>query len=221
MTASPDPNEGLVADTFDPDHPPFVVNPPPDRSTAESDAYAQECVERVLAQREESGTVTAPDRQALLDALRLYRTARQAFLAALGCAASNRDPLAEFAERLAHAVLGGQVATSKVQKGWDLTTDEGKTVQVRYLANPAGTWVNEHLVDFRSPVDLYALLVVEALDAKTLLVFERGSLADVAASLGKRHPNQDVTIQFTRRNYLQILDSEEAFRSLGVQVYRL
>ena len=37
----------------------------------------------------------------LTAALRLYRTARTEFLEALGCARSNRDPFAEFAEVMA------------------------------------------------------------------------------------------------------------------------
>jgi hypothetical protein len=57
-------------------------------------------------------------------------------------------PFAEFAERLAHAVLGGEMAASRVQKDWDFTTDAGERVQVRYLANPPDRWVNEHYVDF-------------------------------------------------------------------------
>ena len=107
----------------------------------------------------------------LMESLRTYRATRQEFLAFLGCKESNRDPLAEFAERITQAVLGGSLATSRVQKGHDLVTDTGETVQVKYLANPEGTWVNEHPVDFRGGCDRYALLIVEALDAKALVVF--------------------------------------------------
>lgn len=162
-----------------------------------------------------------PDRDELLAALRSYRSARRTFLTALGCHESNRDPLAEFAEQISHAILGGQMATSRVQKGYDLVTDNGHKVQVRYLANPGDRWVNEHLVDFRGEIDLYALLIVEALDAKSLLVFSRPSLSAVAAALGKRHPSQDTTIQFTRRNYWQVLAEADRFQEMGVQVYRL
>ncbi|MHB2021537.1 MAG: hypothetical protein ACYCW6_31790 [Candidatus Xenobia bacterium] len=51
----------------------------------------------------------------LLKALREYRVARQTLLRALGCSISNRDPLAEFAERLAAAVLGGTLADFAIQ----------------------------------------------------------------------------------------------------------
>jgi hypothetical protein len=155
----------------------------------------------------------------------MYRSARQSFLASLGCHQSNRDSLAEFAERITHAILGGALATSRVQKGHDLVTSDGQKVQVRYvanpyLANPGDPWVNEHVVDFRGDIDLYALLIVEALDAKTLLIFSRPLLASVASALRKRHPNQDTTIQLTRRNYQQLLAEEERFRALGVQFNR-
>lgn len=85
----------------------------------------------------------------LLRALRDYRTARRALLEVLGCTASNRDPLAEFAERLAAVLLGGTMAKNRVQRGWDVMTPTGRRVQVRYLANPSGEWVNGHQVDFR------------------------------------------------------------------------
>ena len=133
----------------------------------------------------------------LVAALRTYRAARQEFLRSSGARSPNRDPLAEFAERIAQAVLGGALATSRVQKGHDLVTETGETVQVKYLANPEGTWVNEHPVDFRGGCDRYALLIVEALDAKALVVFSREGLAGVCSELGKRHPNQELTLQFT------------------------
>lgn len=160
-------------------------------------------------------------RSELLEALTLYRDARRRFLAVLGCDNSNRDPLAEFAERIAAAVLGGELARSRVQKGYDLITLNGQKVQVRYLANPAGTWVNEHVVDFRHGVDLYALLVVEALDAKCLLVFARDNLANVCSLLGKRHPNQHETLQFTRANYQSIIAAPTTFAVHGVTIVRL
>ena len=134
----------------------------------------------------------------------------------LGCENSNRDPLAEFAERLTHAVLGGELAKSRVQKGYDLVTEAGQKVQVRYLANPGEGWVNEHLVDFRQGADLYALLVVEALDARSLVVFSRAGLASVCSALGKRHPQQDTTLQFTRANYRAIASDAAGFAAYGV-----
>ena len=92
----------------------------------------------------------------MLDALRTYRDARATFLRGLGCDTSNRDPFAEFSERLVAGLLDAELAASRVQKGYDVTTRDGDRVQVRYLANPGDRWVNEHLVDFRADCDRYA-----------------------------------------------------------------
>ena len=119
------------------------------------------------------------------------------------------------------AGVGGALATSRVQKGHDLVTETGETVQVKYLANPEGTWVNEHPVDFRGGCDRYALLIVEALDAKALVVFSREGLAGVCSELGKRHPNQELTLQFTRANYQAIATRPERFEPFGVTFVQL
>lgn len=107
------------------------------------------------------------------------------------------------------------------QKGYDLVTPAGEFVQVRYLANPAGEWVNGHLVDFRGGCDRYALLVVEDLDAKSLLAFTRETMPDVCGALKKRHPNQDTTLQLTQANYRTLLADPQRFAPLGVNVFRL
>jgi hypothetical protein len=59
-------------------------------------------------------------------------------------------------------LLGGDLAASRVQKGYDRTTAAGERVQVRYGANPADRWIKEHLVDFRADCDRYALVIFEA-----------------------------------------------------------
>src|SRR5687767_5040124 len=96
---------------------------------------------------------------ALLAAYSAYRDARILLLRELECLASNRDPLAEFSERLVAKMLGGELAGSRVQAGYDLVTPTGQRVQVKYLANPAAAWVNEHHVHFGHPdCDVYALV---------------------------------------------------------------
>jgi len=96
----------------------------------------------------------------LNEALDRYRPARQALLATLGLPVSNRDPLTEFSEQIVHALMGGTLATSRVQIGHDLLLYDGQKVQVRYLANPGTTWVNEHRV-YRIPdVPVYALVLL-------------------------------------------------------------
>jgi hypothetical protein len=164
----------------------------------------------------------AADVDALLEALSAYRIARVRLLEALGCSGSNRDPFAEFAERIAVAALGGTMAASRTQKGWDFTDTERRRVQVRYLANPAGPWVNEHLVDFRGGhCDRYALLVVEAFEPKALLVFEAEHLGAVGVALAKRHGDQEHTLQLTQRNYKALLAEPARFAAYGVQVLDL
>lgn len=156
----------------------------------------------------------------LLASLAGYRRARQTLLEHLGLGDSNRDPLAEASEHLVAALLGGTLATNRVQKGWDLVTPDGQRVQVRYLANPGDRWVNEHLVDFRGDgCDRYALVVFEALQPKAVLVFSGGQMETVADALGKRHGHRDVTLQLTRRNYLHLLDDPAGFRAMGVDVF--
>jgi hypothetical protein len=155
----------------------------------------------------------------LLDALMAYRPARQALLATLGLAASNRDPLAEFSEHLVHALLGGSMAASRVQRDHDLILADETKVQVRYLANPAGAWVNEHLVHRVDGVELYALVLFEAFTVVGVLVFPTAGLAAICAALGKRHPRQAETLQFTRRNLGAIRDDQARFRELGLELW--
>lgn len=156
----------------------------------------------------------------LLDALEDYSRARGALLASLGLPSSNRDPLAEMSEHLVCSLLQGNMAESRVQKGWDLTTPDGEKVQVRYLANPAdGPWVNEHCIDFRTGgADRYALVVYEGFVLQAVLVFDRRTLAAVGDRLGKRHGMRETTLQLTRRNYLQLLEERQTFEALGVLV---
>ncbi len=151
----------------------------------------------------------------LLTALGAYRPSRQAFLTELGLPASNRDPLAEFSEQFVAALTGGTLATSRVQAGHDLALVDDVKVQVRYLANPAGTWVNEHVVRSISGVHWYTLVLLEAFTVTGVLAFPSRSLAPICQALGKRHPRQNETLQLTRRNWWTIRDSPDQFRAHG------
>lgn len=73
-----------------------------------------------------------------------YRQARYRLLDHLSTAQSNRDPMSEFAEILVRDLVGGQLAPSRTEKGWDVETPEGEKIQVRYLANRSGNWANWH-----------------------------------------------------------------------------
>lgn len=159
----------------------------------------------------------AADVNALLAALDVYRPARQTLLAALGLPESNRDPLAEFSEHLVAALLDGTLAVSRVQAGHDLVLVDGDKVQVRYLANPANTWINEHVVCQIPGVRQYALVIFEALVVTGVVVFPLDRLQRICAALRKRHPLQEEQLQLTRRNWLAIRDASDPYRQLGVQ----
>ena len=123
------------------------------------------------------------DTKRLYDALDTYRTARLRFLEELETEGSNRDPLSEFSERLVEVWLGGERARNQVQEGWDVTLQDGKTVEVRSLANTGDRWVNEHVVSFTGKQDLYALAVFEDFRLKAVVCFPRdGSTWGAAAT---------------------------------------
>lgn len=93
-------------------------------------------------------------------------------------------------------------------------------VQVRYLANPSsGTWVNEHRVHQILGVELYALVLFEDFQLVGVLVFPLDRLGPVCAALGKRHPDQNGQLQFTRRNWWAIRDDPRTFERLGVRIW--
>lgn len=154
----------------------------------------------------------------LLAALAEYRPARRRLLNLLGLAVSNRDPVPELAEHLVADLLGGDVAPSRVQAGWDVTTPEG-TVQVRTLSNTGSDqWVNEHLVSSVAGVDRYALVVLEDLTVSAVLVFP-GDLTRVGVLLDKRHGDQATTLQFTRRDFVRLLADRTGAAAVGVRVW--
>jgi hypothetical protein len=136
----------------------------------------------------------------------------------VGVPLSNRDPLAEFAEAFVATLVGGSLATSRVQAGWDFETPDGSRYQVKYLANTTDSGVNEHCVRSMPGVDWYALVLIEDFTVAGVVAFPP-DLTSVCAALGKRHPRQDVELQFTRVNWLAIRDDPQRFRALGVQVW--
>lgn len=155
----------------------------------------------------------------LLAALGVYRPARQAFLQVLDLPASNRDPFAEFSEHLAHALLGGTLAASRVQARYDLTLDDGRTAQVRYLANPGPAWVNEHRVYRIADVDLYALVILEAFTVKGMLVVPLANLLELCAALGKRHTDQENQLLLTQANWRRIRTHPNDFSQYGASIW--
>jgi hypothetical protein len=128
--------------------------------------------------------------------------------------------LAEFSEILVSRILNATLADSRVQKGYDLIRPNQRLVQVKYLLNSSKVWINEHPIKFPPLVDEYALVIFVGLQLEAVLVFRRETLSQVCALLAKAHPNQDTTLQFTRRNYETILSGKSKFEKLGLEVYR-
>ena len=157
---------------------------------------------------------------ALLAGYQSYAAARARFLAGLDLAVSCRDPLSEFSERLTAVLLGAQIAPSRVQKGYDLIKPDGRRVQVKYLSNPEGRWVNEHHIHLTDLADEYALVIFVALRLQSVLIFQLETLGQVCARLQKRHPEQDTTLQLTHRNIRAILADPAGFTPLGVAIHR-
>lgn len=154
-----------------------------------------------------------------LSLFRRYREARRLFLAALDID-SCRDPLAEFAERIVCQQIGGRLAESRVQPGYDLTSPDGRRVQVKYLANPAGKWRNEHDVRFSKDVDDYAVVFFEDLELRAIFLFRRDTFDQVAAALAKRkYANPERGLTLTQKNFQDILRRGDEFERSGVRCF--
>jgi len=156
--------------------------------------------------------------QELLEALDSYREARHTLLAKVGVPLSNRDPLAEYSEVFVAALVGGTTAASRVQAGWDVEGPDGVRYQVKYLANAIGSGVNEHCVRSKPGVDWYVLVLIEDFVVVAVLAFPP-DLTKLCAGLAKRHPRQDVELQFTRANWLAIREQPDRFRALGMRIW--
>jgi hypothetical protein len=151
--------------------------------------------------------------------LRTYSEARRQFLRSIGCNDSCRDPLSEFAERLVCQQLNGTLANSRVQKGHDLVTPEGRRLQVKYLANPMGRWRNEHVVTFSDELDDYAIVFYEGLEVRAIIVFRRETLGAVCAALQKRHGGQERTLQLTQVDFNRLIGAPEKFEKYSVSCF--
>lgn len=166
-----------------------------------------------------------PEVANLLSEFQIYSEARLSFLRTLQRGTSCRDPLAEFSEVLVAKLLHGTFPSSRTQKGYDLILkhdggeEKERHVQVKYLANPPGQWINWHTIDFKWECDAYALVLFENMKLLSVLVFSKDTLKEVCRKLGKRHPNQDRTLQFTKRNYEMIIKDKFEFEGIGVKVF--
>lgn len=154
----------------------------------------------------------------ILEKFSHYRHARRELLAALDLR-SNRDPLAEFSEWLVAQLTRGRLAGNRVQPGYDVVGPAGERIQVKYLANPTGKWINEHPIKVDDQMDAYAIVFFVDLVPTSVAIFSSQRLAEVARALGKRHPNQDTTLQLTKRNLEAIFADADTFKALGLRLH--
>ena len=162
----------------------------------------------------------------MLEDFKNYRETRRNLLEKLDRPDSNRDPLAEFSEKLAETILKAKRAGRREQKGFDLEGPSGEKIEVKYVAqvtNKDGTinWKNWHTVKFNEYRDKYALVVFVDLLPRHMFVFSKHKIGDLCQALGKKHPQQDTTLQFTKTSYHTIVENQEKFKNLGVVVYTL
>jgi len=158
-----------------------------------------------------------PSKQNLISYWETYRYARLNLLNKIGIAESNKDPMSEFSEVLVSTLLGGKRAENRVQKGYDVLVEKER-VQVKYLANPENKWINWHTIKFNEYMDKYALVYYEKLNPKAIFIFKVQNLSRLCQLLGKKHKNQDSELQFTKTNYLELINNPEKYVKEGVDV---
>lgn len=158
----------------------------------------------------------------LINSFTEYRDCRLRLVRSLDIGISHRDPLSEFAEVLVAKMVGGDLARNRVQKGWDILTDTKERVQVKYLANPSrGSWMNWHTIVKDDGWDWYALVVYLDLLPRAVYFFPNDDFTEVCKALGKRHGDQDCTLQFTKTNHQAISADPEKYEKLGMKVVLL
>jgi hypothetical protein len=151
-----------------------------------------------------------------------YRDARKSLLGELGIPQSYRDPLSEFAEVLVARLVDGELASNRVQKGWDVQEPDGSRIQVKYLANTsAGSWVNWHTVEPNEQQDWWALVIYLDLSPVAVHMFPSSDLTLICKALGKRHGNQSCNLQFTKTCHEAISNDPEMYEALGMRVFLL
>jgi hypothetical protein len=156
-----------------------------------------------------------------LSAWAQYRDARVHLLEHLEIAQSNREPMAEFAEVLVRDLVGGELAPSRTEKGWDVRMPDGQKVQVRYLANRTGNWGNWHWVASSELWDWYALVIFVDLHPVAVHMFPSTDLSAICRALKKRHAEQHRLLSYTYGNFKAIGSDPERFRALGMKVFEL
>ena len=158
------------------------------------------------------------DVKGYLTAYEAYHKARQLFLTSIGCAISNRDPIAEFSEHLVAVLVNGELAKNRVQKDYDVISPVGEFIQVKYLTNPKGMNVNGLEIRFLGNVQKFAVVYFEDLHLHSVLQFDRNSLDLVYDRLGKRHKGRGDLLLLLNSNVGTMLFHVDEFKKLGVDV---
>lgn len=157
----------------------------------------------------------------LLARWQVYWKSRIELLSVLGITASNRDPLSEFSEVLVAALLGAERTKNRVQKGYDLEGPGGEPVEVKYLSNPTGEWVNWHVIQRSDTWHKYAVVFFTELRPTTVIVFAHGYLDFLYDALGKRHKGRGESLEITSGVFRALVENPARFKDFGVEVVNL
>lgn len=146
-----------------------------------------------------------------------YRAARVELLG--GLRPGNRDPLVEWSERFVAELLDGTLAPSPVQKDWDVEVGS-EHVQVRYLANAPGHWVNEHRVTSLPGADRYAMSSSRRSPPALCSCSPTTSPRSAPRSASGTR-TRIACSSFTQANYRAVIGEPDRFRGLDVRVFTL
>jgi hypothetical protein len=161
------------------------------------------------------------EKQRLINLFLKYRNERKNILKTIEREKSNRDPLCEFAEKIASVILDARRAENPVQKGFDMIDNQGKKIDVKFLSNPKDSWVNWHVIYASDLRDQEALVYYEDLEPKFMFVFELERIGKLTKALGKRHKDLDTSLQFTKTDYIKLTSDPKKYKEYGVKVFDL
>jgi hypothetical protein len=150
-----------------------------------------------------------------------YVTCRNRYLRTLNLSSSNRDPGYEFAEHFIAAIVGGKLADSRVQSGWDVMRPDRRTIQVRTLWNThVNTWLNEHTIKFPQSADEYVLVIFLNHKPRWIVAMDRSAMP-VLRTLLKKTNKAKSEITLTASNLKAMCDRPQDFEDIGVRVIEL
>ena len=155
-----------------------------------------------------------------LDLLAGYCEARRELLKAVGVSDSCRDPLAEFAEWIVARWTNGRLADSRVERGYDVISSDGRKLQIKCLSNPAHVARNGIVVRIPPEADDFVVVWYKDLTLQAIVLMPRKSFADVYTRLGKRHSEPGERLDLYEADIDRMLKSHTEFTSLGVRIWK-